>query len=188
MFCTKCGSPLSSDAIFCPKCGGRQDSEGEHSSIQVGSVKLAQSIMPSSVLKPEEGLAQAMLMVPFVACLLIWFWVGSMSLFQGPASSLALVNVTTVIVTAALGYADAKRLGIGSPSDPRKGLSPEIWFAYILLLWIVGYPAYLRERKRYGARSYLIVGILVALLLALSAVGMAIAINEQQEKLRNIFH
>jgi hypothetical protein len=139
------------------------------------------------IAKPSEGLAQAMLAAPFVACLLIWFWIGSMSLLQGPGSSLALVGIGTILVTASLGAADAKHLGIGAPSDVRNRSGPSTWFVFIALLWIIGYPAYLGRRKLYGARSYLVVGILVALVFVGSLAGMSSAIDAQQEKIRQIF-
>ena len=137
--------------------------------------------------KPSETLAQAMLAAPFVACLLIWFWIGSMSLLQGPGSSLALVGIGTILVTASLAAADAKQLGIGAPSDARNRSGPSTWFVFIALLWIVGYPAYLGRRKLYGARSYLVVGILVALVFAGSLATVSSAIDAQQEKIRQIF-
>lgn len=127
-----------------------------------------------------------MLAAPFVACLLIWFWIGSMSLLQGPSSSLALVGIGTTLLTAGLAGADAKRLGIGSPSDPHKGSGPVTWAIFIVLLWIIGYPAYLHRRKLYGARSYLLVGILVTLVFVASLAGMSSAIAAQQETIRNI--
>jgi hypothetical protein len=57
---------------------------------------------------------------------------------------------------------------------------------FIAILWIIGFPAYLGRRKLYGARSYLVVGVLVALVFAGSLAGMGSAINAQQEKVRNI--
>jgi RNA polymerase subunit RPABC4/transcription elongation factor Spt4 len=143
---------------------------------------------PQAATRPDESLAQAMLLVPLLGCILIWFWIGSMSLIQGPGSSLALVGVGTVLITGFIAATDAKRLGVGAPGDPLKGSSPNVWFLFILLLWIVGYPAYLFQRKKYGARSYIVVGVLIALLFAGSWFGMSVAIEAQQEKIRGIFN
>lgn len=142
---------------------------------------------PQPTKKPDENLAQGMLLVPFLGCMLIWFWVGSMSLMQGPGSSLALVGVGTILITAVLAAADAKRLGIGAPGDPHKGSSPNAWFAFVALLWVVGYPTYLFRRKKYGARSYLFVALLIALIFIGSWAGMASAIEAQQARIRGIF-
>jgi RNA polymerase subunit RPABC4/transcription elongation factor Spt4 len=166
--CPNCAEFILAEAKVCRYCGRN----------------LSQTDVPVS--KPGEGLAQGMLAAPFVGCLLIWFWIGSMSLFQGPGSSLALVGIATVLLTAGLGAADAKRLGIGAPSDARNRSGPSTWFAFIALLWIIGYPAYLGRRKLYGGRSYLVVGILVALVFAGSLAGMNSAIDAQQEKIRHI--
>jgi hypothetical protein len=75
---------------------------------------------------------------------------------------------------------------MGTPSDPHKGSGPGVWFAFIVFLWIIGYPLYLHRRKQYGARSYVVVGLLVAFVFAASLAGMASAIGTQQEKIRSM--
>ncbi|MBK6514509.1 MAG: hypothetical protein IPM79_32500 [Polyangiaceae bacterium] len=136
--------------------------------------------------KQDERLAQAMLLAPVFASVLIYFWIGSMNLLQGPSSSLAVVGIGTIVITSALAAADANRLGIGAPGDPHKGTSPVGWAAFILLFWIVGYPAYLYRRKTYGAQSYLFVGILVGLLFIVSWFVMGSAIEVRQSEIRGI--
>jgi hypothetical protein len=78
---------------------------------------------------------------------LIWLWVGSMNRLQNPSSTLNVLVILTVIATAALGAVEANQLGIGNDSDvTQKGTKrsgPTQWFVFLLLLWIIGFPAYL---------------------------------------------
>jgi len=164
--CPHCAEMILDEATVCRFCGR-----------EVGHAV--------AVPKREEGLAQAMLLVPIVACLLIWFWIGSMNLLQGPGSSLAFLAVGTIVVTAALAFADATRLGMGGPSDTRKE-GPALWFVRLVVLWIIAYPAYLHSRKKYGVRSCIELGILVAIVFTASLAVMGFAIQTQQEKIMNI--
>ncbi len=61
-----------------------------------------------------EGIGIALLLIPLAATMLIWFWVGSMNLFQDPTSSLAVLSFGTVILTGVLIAVEAAQLGMGS--------------------------------------------------------------------------
>lgn len=133
---------------------------------------------------PAEDLAQMLLALPLIACLLIWFWVGSMNLFQGPASSLTLIGLATVAMSALLTYLDAKRLGIGSGDSKNSAAS---WALVVGLLWIFGYPMYLHQRRKHGAKSYALLGAVLAVMFVLSWFGMSSAIESRQASIRNLF-
>jgi hypothetical protein len=144
--------------------------------------------------KPDETLAQAMLVVPLVAFVVIWLWMSLTTLYPGPTFGQgparyplrppipALVVVATIVMTAALAARDAKRLNMGEPSDPKKGFGPTFWFIAIVLLWPVCYPAYLRRRKAYCARSRLFAGIVVALIFVWISAGVIRATMEKSGK------
>ena len=58
------------------------------------------------------------------------------------------------------------RLGIGSKADEaaagKRRNGPWNWGLFILLLWIIGFPAYLYHRSRYGVQNLLLPGLITA--------------------------
>lgn len=108
----------------------------------------------------SDNLAYAMLAVTAIAGLLIW-QSGSLGI---PAT---VFSLAVVIATAILAYVEAKQLGMGTDADRtpkgKKRSGPGSWALVILVLWIIGFPAYLYTRSRYGARNLLLPAIVVAL-------------------------
>lgn len=119
-----------------------------------------QSPAPVQLPKVSDNLAYAMLAVPAFAALLIW-QSGSLGI---PATALSFA---AIIATAILAYIEAKQLGMGTDADRtlkgKKGTGPGSWAVVILLLWIIGFPAYLYTRSRYGGRNLLLPSIVVSL-------------------------
>jgi hypothetical protein len=78
------------------------------------------------------------------------------------------IAIVVICITAILGGIEAKQLGIGSDTDRtakgKRKYTPRNWGAFILGLWIVGFPAYLYRRSRYGARNLLLPAVIVSLL------------------------
>jgi hypothetical protein len=74
-----------------------------------------------------------------------------------------------VLITAILGGIEAKQLGIGRDGDKtsegKRRYGPWNWGGFILVLWIIGFPAYLYQRSRYGARNLLLPAVVVSVLL-----------------------
>jgi hypothetical protein len=131
----------------------------------------------------QADLGFGLLGLPVAAALLAWFWVGSMNLLQSPESSLALIVVATVCGTAILAAMEAAKAG--AISDRSQGTySPISWFFIVALLWIVGYPAYLLKRSRYGLKNYLVGGLAVMLMFAGTVGVMEYSIQSQVSEVR----
>jgi hypothetical protein len=78
------------------------------------------------------------------------------------------IAIAVICITAILGGIEASQLGIGSDTDRtakgKRKYTPRNWGAFILGLWIVGFPAYLYRRSRYGAHNLLLPAVIVSLL------------------------
>jgi hypothetical protein len=134
-----------------------------------------------------EALGTMIVAVPFIATILIWFWVGSMNLFQNPGGTLTLLTLGTVISTAILIAVEASQLGMGSRVDSRgkKGSSPAAWFVLSCLLWFVAFPWYLDQRRHYGRRPLVVAGILIGLVFIGSSFAMGSHIEAQKARVRD---
>lgn len=173
--CPYCGEEILMVAVRCKHCQADLSGGGPG---------------PAAAKAPVgEGLGIAHLLVPVGATVLIWLWVGSMSLLQDPQSTLALITVTTLLATGALAAVEASRLGIGSESDRnehgRKRSGPATWFIFHLVLWILAFPSYLYWRSKYGAKNMVIGGLVVALLFTGTAIGMTAAIEAKKSEIRD---
>lgn len=132
-----------------------------------------------------------LLLIPVVATLLIVFWIGQMSLIQGPGSNLALIGISTVVGTAALIYLEAHKVGAGGSKDlgphgkPRT--NPTTWFVASLLLWFVTYPVWMYQRGSYRLRNRAVAASLVTLIFVASYLSMSSAISTQQQEIESTF-
>ena len=166
--CSSCGRSVSRKAPACPNCG--------------------EPMNELNAKRPQETLGIIILLTPLVAALLIWSWIGSMTLLQNPGSTLSFLTIGTIIITGILVGVEANQLGIGAASDTdkkgRKNTGPVGWGAVTMLLWIVGYPAYLYYRSKYGAKNMVVGGIVVALVFLGVESFMNTAIEEQKSNVR----
>lgn len=167
--CSACGKSVSRRAPACPNCG--------------------EPINEPKAKSPQETLGIFILLLPLGAALLIWFWIEGMNLLQNPSSTLMFLTIGTVIGTGVLVGVEANQLGIGGDSDTdkkgRKKTGPVGWAAFTMLMWIIGYPAYLWYRSKYGAKNMVVGGIAVTFIFLGAAVIMNAAIEEQKSNVRN---
>lgn len=167
--CSACGKSVSRRAPACPNCG--------------------EPINEPKAKSPQETIGIFILLLPLVAALLIWFWIGGMNLLQNPSSTLMFLTIGTVIGTGVLVGVEANQLGIGGDSDTdkkgRKKTGPVGWAAFTMLMWIIGYPVYLWYRSKYGAKNMVVGGIAVTFIFLGAAVLMNAAIEEKKGQVRD---
>jgi hypothetical protein len=167
--CNFCGEEVLAVATKCKHCSS------ELAPVHASALSIA---------RPATDYGTALLAIPVVATMLIWFWVSGMNLLQSPGSTLTLIGVATVLATAALAAMEASKVGM--TRDKAKGThNPATWFFMIALLWIVGYPAYLLKRKHFGLKNQLIPGLVVALVFLFSWSSMNSAVESRKAEVRS---
>ena len=169
--CSECGKEISDKAGACPHCGN--------------PVASAPSPAPTTAapLSTRADYEVALLAIPIVTTLLIVFWVAGMNLLQSPGDTLSLLTIGTVIATAIVAAAEASKVGMVSDRYG-KSYSPTGWFFIIVLLWIIGYPAYLFMRRSYGLKNRVVAGIVVALIFVGADFAMYSAIEAKKAEVR----
>ena len=163
--CPFCGEEILAIAIKCKHCGS----------------ELARAGLPP---KPVADYGLFLLVVPVVFSLLIWGWVGSMTLLQSPESTLAGLGIANVIITGLIAAMEASKVGMGSGVVKKNDAGPVEWFFKIVLLWIFMYPWYLKRRASYGLQSRWRAGIVVALLFTGIFAYMETQITQNKAALR----
>ncbi|MGH2507365.1 MAG: zinc-ribbon domain-containing protein [Ktedonobacteraceae bacterium] len=184
MFCSQCGNQVEQAARFCSKCGAAIDGRSSSTSVShehVATTPVALEAVPATVSadqsKPAADYGIFLLITPIVAVLLIWFWVAGMSLIQSPGSTLALIVVATVVITAILAAVEAHKVDMFF--EPEKGsYGPISWFFMFVIMWVIGYPIYLFKRRHFGLSNLLIGGLFVDAIFVISIVYMQISIND----------
>lgn len=164
MYCMNCGQPVNDEARYCEHCGTERGGASKESSVVSGT-------------STGELLGTLMVIVPFCSALIAYFWIGNMTLLEGPSSKLAALTVITVLATSVLATIEAYQYDT----------KPLEWFFLMVLLWIFVYPAYLYHRKDYGRRNLLVAGIVVAIIFV-AVIGLLwYAIESKKTEVLNIF-
>lgn len=163
--CRFCGEQILAVAIKCKHCG---------SNLQEGTEAKAAG---------RTDLGVVLVVLPVIGTLLLWLWVGNMSLLEGVGNSLMLVTLLTILGTASVAaYEASKNSGFAEESAPT--YSSLQWFLIVTMLWIVGYPAYLLKRKYYGLKSYLLPGLVLAVIFSGTAFLLGVAVEEKKAEVR----
>jgi hypothetical protein len=184
--CPECGKDVSTNAAACPHCGCpvakstqrvtfnqsvsyyRALQLGHNASTPSSSAPPTQQGQSGAVgrKKPSEIIGMILVMLPVVAGILTWFWIGNMRLIDGPGATLGGLSALTVLFTAALAAFEASELGFGKDKtrSRQERVSPLEWFFSMVLLWIGEYPIYLYARSRYGVRNLVGFGLLSMIL------------------------
>jgi hypothetical protein len=172
--CARCGTPVKGQAVETPMGWMHAECAG---------APTAAAVAPGG----GEALGTILVLLPLLATALIWFWVGSMNLFQNPSGSLTMLTLGTIVGTAIMIAVEAGQLGMGTKLDARGKPSsgPVVWFLFACLLWIVAFPWYLDQRRHYGRRPLVIQGIFIGLIFVGSAFAMGSQIEAQKSRVRD---
>jgi len=173
--CPYCGELILAVAIKCKHCGSKLEDYAEHES--------------QSTASQSDTIGYMLLIIPFVAIMLMWFWVGSMNIFQNPRSVLQLIIVITILITAILSSYEASKLGMKKKGREKTILEtgPLGYFFAISLLWVISYPIYLFNRSKYGCKNLLVGGIIIVIIFVLVGFILDMSISSQIERIRNLF-
>ena len=166
--CPYCGEEILAVAKKCKHC--QSDLSGRGGSARARA-------------KPGADYGIFLLALPVIAIMLMWFWVGNLNLLQNPGQILSFIGVATVALTALIAALEASQVGMTSNRESGT-YSPVAWFFIILLLWVVGYPAYLYKRRSYGLTNFLLIGLVVTLVFVGSQVALALSIEHQKDRVR----
>lgn len=159
--------------------------------IDFGSKNISVSQTPA---KPaaNETLGMLAILMPLIGALLNVFWVGNMNLLQGPGSTLNVIVVIVVVGSAILIGMEASQIGIGSESDSRvkngkRVTGPAGWAVGTMLMWVIGFPAYMYVRSKFGLKNMVVGALAAAVLFVGTTLAINSAIEERMSDIKGMF-
>ncbi len=185
--CLKCGYERNASDLSpeyeCPKCGAIYSKVEAALSRNRPVVSAAgRNVKESANSTVIYGIL--LLALPVISTFLIWFWIGGMNLLQAPGQALSIVGIITIAATALVAAIEASQVGM--VSNRKNGTyGPVAWFFIVSLLWVIGYPAYLYKRRKYGCTNFLVIGLIVAFAFVGSQVLMGVAIDRKVDEVRS---
>ena len=135
----------------------------------------------------SEAIGIALLLLPAAATALFWLWILRMSLLEHPALTAVMVTVGVTVLSAILISIEAAVLGMGGYLGRRRTTGPIAYFFATLLLWVIVYPYYFWDRRRFGVRNLIVPALLVMGVYATSFVLVISAIDAAEKNVRTQF-
>ncbi len=138
----------------------------------------------------DESLGLIAALLPLLGAFVMYNWIGQMNLLQNPMASLNMAGCVTVAAVSMLIGVEASRLGIGSPEDldsrgNRRRNGPLNWALFTLAVFVLGFPAYMAVRARYGLRNYLILAVMSTIVFVGCWLALGQAIDQRSQEVRD---
>jgi hypothetical protein len=138
----------------------------------------------------DESLGLIAALLPLFGAFVMYNWIGQMNLLQNPMASLNMTGCVTVAAVSMLIGVEASRLGIGSSEDldsrgNRRRNGPVSWALFTLVVFVLGFPAYMAVRARYGLRNYLVLAVLSTVVFGGCWLVLGQAIDQRSQEVRN---
>jgi hypothetical protein len=170
------------DEVECPYCAEEKKAKAKKCKHCREMIVLQiQREKPKNISKatPVADYGLFLLAIPIAAIFLIWFWVGQMTLFQSPSSTLTFITIATILSTALIASMEInKNQTLKELQETRKKESPIASFFAIVVCWVICYPAYLYKRKNFGLKNYVVVGVIIVAAFVASTWIMTSFIND----------
>jgi len=166
--CQFCGEEILEVAIKCKHCGSNlmnKDAIENHNDKESN----------------KETLGLFILIIPVAASFLSVFWIGGLQLIDNPMSKLLWLSSITIIATAVLAALEANNNGVGKR---KKEAGPIVVFIGLMVFWIIFYPRYLFDRKKYGLKNLLLPGLVITVIFSGSFFYMVNEIDQAERSFR----
>lgn len=162
----------SAGKVLCPHCGQltAAGSVCAHCGAALRAVTASRRPQPSDAATSDFGIY--LLATPVVAALV------ALMVALATHSATGVIVVLVVMAAASAGFAFTEYFRaptVWDAGDPTKSLFG--WLGFVLVLWPVGFPAYLRARRRFHLGNLLVGALIVEVLLIAGVVLAGVIIH-----------